>query len=162
MDTETEQQLMEAWYDLTESHPNSQERFRLIKSAFRQLLPEGIDSAAVAFVADEPTILAVAGTRIFSVQVISEDEGSQHAVVRSLPLDAACVMIEAFDSTGTLPDGTEAAMRSWKFTWDRGSVLAFSTVLRRAGWRDGPDLGEDVAATMAAKLGWLLPGHADG
>jgi hypothetical protein len=162
MDTETEQQVMEAWYDLMESNPNAQERFRLIRSAFRQLLPKDLDSAAVAFVEDEPTILAVADARIFSVQVISDHDGSPHAVVRSLPLDAACVTMEAFDSTGTLPDGNEAAMRSWKFTWDSGSVLAFSTALRRAGWRDGPDLGEEVAATMAARLGWLLPGHMEG
>ena len=142
--------------------PNAQAWFGLIRAAFRQLLPNALDSAAVAFVADEPTILAVSDARLFSVQVISEDDGPPFAVVRSLPLDAASVTMEAFDTIGTLPDGNEAAMRSWTFTWASGSVLAFSTALRRTGWREGPDLGEAVAATMAAKLGWLLPGHMSG
>jgi hypothetical protein len=32
MDTETEQQVMDVWYDLTESHPNAQAWFGLIRA----------------------------------------------------------------------------------------------------------------------------------
>jgi hypothetical protein len=76
MDRETEDEVMAAWWDLTSSQPDAQERFRLIKSAVRQLLPNEVDSATVAFVATEPAVLAVSGLRIFSVQVGVEASSS--------------------------------------------------------------------------------------
>jgi hypothetical protein len=158
VDKMTEEAVATAWWDLTASRPNAQERFRLIRSAIRQLLPSDVDSAAVTFVADEPVVIAVSGVRVFCVHiVVREDDAPTRAVVRSLPLDSAVVTIEAADSNGTLPDGTQAAIRSWNFTWSDGSVLAFSTALKRFGWDDGPDLGEAVATAMAGKLGWALP-----
>ncbi len=158
MDRETADKVITALYDLTESQPNAQERFRLIRSATHQLLPNEVDSAAVAFIEDEPTVLAVSGLRIFCVQVeVDDDNAPARAVVRSLFLDPAVVTVQAADSLGTLPDGKEAAIRSWKFSWSNGNILAFSTAPKRFGWDDGPDFGETVATAMAAKLGWALP-----
>jgi hypothetical protein len=158
VDRSIEDAVETAWWDLTESQPDAQDRFRLIRAALRQLVPSDVDSAALAFVADEPVVLAVSGARVFCVHiVVQEDDAPDRAVVRSLPLESAVVTVEAADSNGTLPDGKQAALRSWKFTWNDGTVLAFSTALRRVGWDHGPDLGESVATTMAAKLGWTLP-----
>jgi hypothetical protein len=159
MDKQTADEVLSVWGDLVRTQPGAPDLYNRLSRSVRSLLPHSGESAGVALVENIPTVLAVAGMRVFTAHVVAGGDESSHVVVRSLPLDPERVVVEVIDNAhGTLPDGSEAHARTWTFSWPDGRILEFVAVLQRyKACDEGHDFGEAVAVSIAKQLGWAIP-----
>ncbi len=159
MDKQTADEVLSVWGDLVRAQPGAPDLYNRLSRSVRSLLPHDSESAGVALVENIPTVLVVAGTRVFTAHVVVSADESSHVLIRSLPLDPDHVVVEVIDNAdGTLPDGGGAYTRTWKFSWADGHILEFVAVLKRyRAWDDGHDFGEAVALSIARQLGWTIP-----
>ncbi|UUY03014.1 hypothetical protein LRS13_20405 [Svornostia abyssi] len=162
MDDSIATQVANAWHELVED-----EELRSVYGdlgvSLRTSLPDAIDAIAAVVVDGRPSVLALVGDGLFVAAFAKVGDGDRLRVVTErIPLSPTPTM-QIHD--GWRPDSSKGPFRAsgerarhWTVTWVDGRVIAFESIIGRAGgFHPEADAAERFGRVLAAQLGWQIP-----